>query len=83
MTFSIADAARKARIASRQVAKLSALQKDTLLKDIAARMLDRTVQILVANEKDLANGRSLGLDAAMLDRLKLNPERIQSIANAV
>ena len=43
MTFSIADAARKARIASRQVAKLSALQKDTLLKDIAARMLGRTV----------------------------------------
>jgi glutamate-5-semialdehyde dehydrogenase len=83
MKFSIADAARKASIASRQVAKLSALQKNTLLQDIAARMLDQTAQILVANEKDLASGRALGLDDAMLDRLKLTPERIQSIADAV
>ncbi|MFT4938025.1 MAG: glutamate-5-semialdehyde dehydrogenase [Paraglaciecola sp.] len=83
MSFSITDAARKASIASRQVAKLSALQKNTLLHDIAARMLSQTAQILVANEKDLANGRTLGLDPAMLDRLKLTPQRIQGIADAV
>jgi glutamate-5-semialdehyde dehydrogenase len=83
MSFSIADAAHKAKIASRQVAKLSAAQKDTLLQDIAVRMLDQTAQILVANEKDLANGRARGLDAAMLDRLKLSPQGIQGIANAV
>jgi glutamate-5-semialdehyde dehydrogenase len=83
MNFSIEDAARKARHASRQIAKLSGEQKDQLLKDIASGMLQQTKQILVANEKDLSAARDNDLDAAMLDRLKLTPERIQDIANAV
>ncbi|MFT4994781.1 MAG: glutamate-5-semialdehyde dehydrogenase, partial [Paraglaciecola sp.] len=83
MGFSIEEAARKARHASRQVAKLSAEQKNQLLRDIAARMLEQTAQILVANEQDLAAARANNLDAAMLDRLKLSPQRIQDIGDAV
>lgn len=83
MSFSIEEAARKARHASRQVAKLTGEQKNKLLRDIATRMLEQTPQILVANERDLASGRTNGLDAAMLDRLKLTPQRIQGIADAV
>jgi glutamate-5-semialdehyde dehydrogenase len=83
MSFSIEDAARKASQASRQIARLSAEQKNLLLHDIAKRMLEQTAQILVANEQDLADGRGNGLDAAMLDRLKLDPQRIQGIADAV
>lgn len=83
MSFSIEEAARKARQASRQVAKLGAEQKNQLLRDIASRMLEHTAQVLVANEQDLSAGRVNGLDAAMLDRLKLTPQRIQGIADAV
>lgn len=83
MSFSIAQAAHQAKLASRLVAQLSSSQKDTLLTDIAERMLAQTQPILAANEKDLADGRANGLDASMLDRLTLNPERIKGIANAV
>lgn len=83
MSFSISHAARQARLASRQIAKLSATEKNTLLCDIASALLENTPQILVANELDLANGRSSGLDAAMLDRLMLNSDRLKGIAAAV
>lgn len=83
MGFSIAQAAKAARLASRQVAKLSAKQKNKLLAEIAQRMLAQTAQILAANEKDLTAGRDNKLDDAMLDRLLLTPERIQNIADAV
>lgn len=83
MSFSISQAARQARLASRQIATLSATEKNTLLRDIATALLNNTPHILVANELDLANGRSAGLDGAMLDRLLLNSERLKKIASAV
>ena len=83
MEFSIAQAAKAARIASRQIAKLSAVQKETLLKDIAQRMLAQTDGIIAANKQDLSAGRENNLDDAMIDRLLLTPERIQKIAHAV
>lgn len=83
MKFSIAEAAQQARKASRQIAKLNSTAKNTLLAEIAIQLELQTPQILVANEIDLANGTEQGLDAAMLDRLMLSPERIKAIANAV
>jgi glutamate-5-semialdehyde dehydrogenase len=83
MGFSIAQAAKAARLASRQVAKLTAEQKNTLLTDIATRMLEQTTQILAANEKDLLAARANKIDEAMQDRLLLDPQRIEAIADAV
>jgi glutamate-5-semialdehyde dehydrogenase len=83
MEFSIAQAAKAARVASRQVAKLSSIEKETLLKDIAQRMLEQTDAIITANKQDLAAGHESNLDDAMLDRLLLTPQRIQGIAEAV
>ncbi|WP_166422513.1 glutamate-5-semialdehyde dehydrogenase [Paraglaciecola sp. 20A4] len=83
MQFSIAQAAKAARVASRQVAKLSAIEKETLLHDIAQRMLEKTDAIITANKQDLAQGRENNLDDAMMDRLLLTPQRIQGIAEAV
>ncbi|MFT2092733.1 glutamate-5-semialdehyde dehydrogenase [Paraglaciecola sp. 2405UD69-4] len=83
MSFSITEAAKQAKKAARQVANLNAQQKDQLLTDIAESLISNTDSILVANAKDLAAGKENGLDAAMLDRLALDPERIQGIANAV
>ncbi|MDU0353313.1 glutamate-5-semialdehyde dehydrogenase [Paraglaciecola aquimarina] len=83
MSFSIAEAAQQAKKAARQVANLNAEQKNQLLTDIAESLSANTPSILAANEKDLAAGQENGLDAAMLDRLALDPSRIQGIANAV
>jgi glutamate-5-semialdehyde dehydrogenase len=83
MSFSIADAALKAKKAARQVANLTAKQKYQLLTDIAQSLLANTDSILAANIKDLDAAKVNNLDAAMLDRLALDPERIQGIADAV
>lgn len=83
MSFSITDAAKQAKKAARQVANLTSAQRNQLLSDIAEALISNTSSILVANEKDLAAAKSNGLDAAMLDRLALDPKGIQDIANAV
>jgi glutamate-5-semialdehyde dehydrogenase len=83
MSFSIADAALQAKKAARQVANLTSQQKNQLLADIAEALLDNTNNILAANVKDLNAAKENALDAAMLDRLALDPESIQGIANAV
>lgn len=83
MAFSIADAARAAKRASRQVAQLSANQKRDVLLDMADKLQAATPNILIANEMDRADARKSSMDAAMLDRLRLNPERIKGIADAV
>ena len=83
MSFSIADAALQAKKAAHQVANLTAQQKNQLLTDIAQALQANTDSILTANIKDLAAAKENKLDAAMLDRLALDPERIQGIADAV
>ncbi|MCC2616981.1 glutamate-5-semialdehyde dehydrogenase [Aestuariibacter halophilus] len=83
MNFSIQTAAKAAKAASRQVARLSGPQKEALLLSIADILRANTSRILVANEKDLGEGRANGLDSAMLDRLLLNSDRINAIALAV
>jgi glutamate-5-semialdehyde dehydrogenase len=83
MSFSITDAAKQAKRAARQVANLTSAQRNQLLSDIAEALISNTSSILVANKKDLAAAKSNGLDAAMLDRLALDPKGIQGIANAV
>ena len=83
MSFSISVAAAQAKKAARQVANLSSVQKNTLLTDIAHSLLEQSQSILDANQIDLTEGKKNGLDAAMLDRLSLDPERIKGISNAV
>ena len=46
MSFSIAEAAQQAKLAARHVANLNAEQKNTLLTDIAASLVDNTPSIL-------------------------------------
>ncbi|AWL13413.1 Glutamate-5-semialdehyde dehydrogenase [Saliniradius amylolyticus] len=83
MSFSIKEMAKKARIASRQLAKVTSQKKNAVLHSIADNMEQQTPQILKANEKDLENGQQNGLSDAMMDRLKLTESSIRDIANAV
>ena len=74
------DAARRARVAARALATLSTATKDRALHAAADAVLAREAAILAANEEDLDAAKAAGTPDAMLDRLALNPQRIDGIA---
>ena len=77
------EAARRARAASRTLATLSTDTKNHALCTAADYVLMNTRTILEANERDLESARSAGTPAAMLDRLALDPARIEGIADGL
>jgi glutamate-5-semialdehyde dehydrogenase len=79
----ILEYGRRARLAARSLAQLNAAQKNAALLAMADEIIARSDVILAANEKDLAQARSSGLSAAMIDRLKLNRARIEAMAQGV
>jgi glutamate-5-semialdehyde dehydrogenase len=71
------DAARRARVASRALALLPTVAKDQALKSAADAIVANTEQILAANAEDLEVARGAGTPNAMLDRLALDPARVE------
>ena len=74
----LADTARRA---ARTLTVASAAQRRTALLAIADAIDARSAEIIAANEKDMARGRIAELNASLLDRLLLSPERVAGIAN--
>ena len=74
------DAARRARVAARTLGSLTTVEKDRGLHAAADAVLAHTHQILAANARDLQAARESGTPDAMLDRLALNPQRVDGIA---
>lgn len=79
----ISNLTQRARIAARIIAAASDSQKAKALTAASQALRETSADILAANAKDMASGAERGLTAAMLDRLKLDPARIESIAAAV
>jgi glutamate-5-semialdehyde dehydrogenase len=77
------DAARRARVAARELATLSTATKDRALHAAADALLARTHEILAANAEDLDAARAAGTPNSMLDRLALNPQRVDGIAHGL
>jgi glutamate-5-semialdehyde dehydrogenase len=77
------DLGRHARAASRVLAAASTAQKNGALLAIADALVAKTEFLVTENEKDLVAGKANGLDDAMLDRLRLTPAGIASIATGV
>ena len=69
----------QARDASRIIAAADTALKNQALLAIAEAMSGGRDRLLAANAMDMQNGRSNGLEAALLDRLELNPERIDAM----
>ena len=75
--------AREARLAQGVLARMSAADKERALK-LAVEALRRAApEVLAANARDIAAGEANGLSGAMLDRLRLDAGRLESIAAAV
>jgi len=79
-TRTVSDICLAARDAARSLAALDTDTKNAALHAIADALIVRTDEIVAANARDMQDGRANGLDAALLDRLALDPERIAAIA---
>jgi glutamate-5-semialdehyde dehydrogenase len=79
----VTDVCREAKRASRELARLDTDTRNGALEAIAAALEARTAEVLEANERDMEAGRAGGLDAALLDRLKLDEARVAGIASDV
>lgn len=79
----ILEMGARARAAAHALTILSADKKNEILRAMAASMREQEAAILEANAQDIAAGESNGLNAAMLDRLRLNHDRIEAIATGI
>ncbi|MBN9414474.1 glutamate-5-semialdehyde dehydrogenase [bacterium SCN 62-11] len=66
--------------ASRKLAWLATGDKDRILLDLAAQLRARQRELLEANRLDCEAGSAAGLSSALLDRLALNAQRIEGMA---
>ncbi|MBL8494994.1 MAG: glutamate-5-semialdehyde dehydrogenase [Rhodocyclaceae bacterium] len=74
---------RAARAASREMAKASTKAKNDALLAMATAIREQRDVLLAANEKDLAQARAEGLDAAMIDRLTLTAKGVEAMAQGL
>lgn len=69
--------------ASRQLATLTTERKDAALTAIAEALDGAASRVLRANERDLELGRENGISTGLMDRLRLDTERLTGLADAV
>ena len=74
------ETAARVQRAARDLAICTGAQKNGWLRASAAALRKATQEILAANELDLAAAPGYGLTDAAIDRLRLNPQRIEEIA---
>jgi glutamate-5-semialdehyde dehydrogenase len=75
--------AEAARDASRLLGRASTAAKDAALRFAAEALGARARRILAANAADLEAARKAGQGAAFLDRLALDPKRLEGMARAL
>lgn len=79
----ITNIAKRAKSASQELLTLTTKQKNKVLNDLAKEIIKNSSAIQKANTKDIKYAKEKGLNAAMIDRLILNEQRIKGMANAV
>ena len=75
-----AEFAANAERASRELALASTEAKNAWLRGAAAAVRDDAGSLAEANERDLAAAGDYGLTDAQIDRLRLTPDRLESVA---
>ena len=70
----------QAKLASALMARADAATKNKALKALARRLRAAVAPLAEANAKDLARAEGAGLSAPMVDRLKLTPKAIETVA---
>ena len=81
LTGQIETLATAARSAARILAATKREAKDRALNAIAEHLIAHENEILAANNEDVLRSQAEGISESLIDRLKLNPQRIADIAN--
>ncbi|WP_271896739.1 glutamate-5-semialdehyde dehydrogenase [Candidatus Phyllobacterium onerii] len=79
----MAEIGRKARAAAQSLATTSPDKKTAALAAMADAVDRRAADILEANDRDIENGKKAGMSAALLDRLKLDHNRLAGISASI
>ena len=74
---------KAAKAAAQDLALAPAEAKNNALKAAAQAMRAQLPTILEANKKDMAAAEAKGISSAMLDRLALDPDRIEAMAEGL
>lgn len=77
------ESARAAKAASVLTAQLDTESKNRALRAIAAALVERTEEILDSNGRDMESARARGMESSLLDRLMLNAQRIEGMAEGL
>jgi glutamate-5-semialdehyde dehydrogenase len=76
----IENMAKAARLSSHKLAFLSTDIKNAALHNISKALISSQAEILAANQRDYQEAQQSGMDEALLDRLMLNQDRLNSMA---
>jgi len=79
----ILEKAQRARRAALYLSHMSTGEKNGAILSIAKALRENAAHILDANEKDMRAGEAKGMSKALLDRLALNPARIEGMAEGL
>jgi glutamate-5-semialdehyde dehydrogenase len=77
------DVARRAKRAAAEMTRITGAQKNEWLLHSARLLGERSVALAEANRLDLAAAPAFGLTDAQVDRLRLTPKGVESIARAL
>jgi glutamate-5-semialdehyde dehydrogenase len=77
----LTEMGKRARQAAQSLARAETDQKNAVLTSLAEQLLAQSALILAANAQDVAESQKAGLTPALLDRLTLNPARLQGIVS--
>ncbi len=83
LAATMADIGRRAREAAAELALASADAKAAALRAAAAALRARQAEILSANAADVAAAEAAGIGAALVDRLMLDPKRVEAMAKGL
>ena len=76
----VAGLARRAAQAAETLAEASDEQVSTALAAMARLLADARAELAAANEQDVASAEQGGMSPALLDRLRLGPQRLDELA---
>jgi len=79
----IQEMAIEAKKASSIIRNASRNQKDTALREMASRLRSNIEMIIEENRKDIEYAKERNLSSAMIDRLTLNEDRINAMADGL
>jgi glutamate-5-semialdehyde dehydrogenase len=82
-TLSVAELGRRAKAASRHLARASSAEKDAGLLAAADLLVARASDILDANAADVARAEADGVSGTVIDRLRLTADRIEGMAGGL